>query len=173
MDDLVKFGSGPYCVLSALLFFARGMDILSTWIATPNLILEANPIAKKLGWKWGIALNMVMCLVFAIWPLPAIVIITTSMLVAARNLQSAWIMRTLGEHQYRSWMTDCLDQTPFSLYLFCLLGQTVMLGALGGALMYFSGRLVPFAIGMGFITYAVAITGYTLLSVWRLRRRRV
>ena len=32
---------------------ARGMDFLSTWVATPNLVLEGNPIAKKLGWKMG------------------------------------------------------------------------------------------------------------------------
>ena len=29
------------------------MDFLSTWVATPNLVLEGNPIAKKLGWRWG------------------------------------------------------------------------------------------------------------------------
>ena len=37
--------------------------------------------------------------------------------------------------------------------------------------MYFAGmRLVPLAIGMGVVSYAVAVAFYTLLSVWRLRR---
>ena len=88
MEDLIPFGSARYFLILALLLFARGMDFLSTWIATPNLVLEANPIAKKLGWKWGMAVNLLLCPAFALWPLPAIVIITTSLLVAARNFQS-------------------------------------------------------------------------------------
>ena len=57
MDDLVPFGSRLYVMLLLLLLVARGMDFLSTWIATPNMVLEGNPVAKKLGWKWGIPVN--------------------------------------------------------------------------------------------------------------------
>jgi hypothetical protein len=103
MDDPVSFGSREYFLMLALLVFARGMDFLSTWIATPNLVLEGNPLAKKLGWRWGIAVNLAVCLGLAFWPLPAIVICTTSVLVAARNFQSAWLMRSLGEERYRDW----------------------------------------------------------------------
>jgi len=76
MDDLVPFGSRLYVVLLLLLLVARGMDFLSTWIATPNMVLEGNPVAKKLGWKWGIPVNLAFCVGFAFWPLPAIVIST-------------------------------------------------------------------------------------------------
>ena len=80
-------------------------------------------------------------------------------------------MRALGEERYRSWIAEHLAQTSLGLYLFCLLAQTILVGSLGGGLMYFSNwSLVPFAIGMGIITYAVAVTFYTLLSVWRIRR---
>ena len=171
MEILLSLNTQEYYVMLGLLLFARGMDFLSTWIATPNLILEANPIAKKLGWKWGIALNIAICVAFAVWRLPAIVVITTSLLVAARNFQSAWLMRSLGEERYRGWFTEQMRQTSFSLYLFCLLAQTSLTASLGVALMCFSGsRLVPFAVGMGIITYAVAVTFYTLLSIWRNRR---
>ena len=171
MDDLVAFGSRPYCLYLGLLVFARGMDFLSTWIATPNLVLEANPLARKLGWRMGLAVNAIVCAVFALWALPAIVVATTSLLVASRNFQSAWLMRTLGEEQYRSWIAEHLAQTSLGLYLFCLLAQTLLVGGVGAGLMYFSNwSLVPFAIGMGIISYAVAVTFYTLLSVWRIRR---
>src|SRR4030095_12361046 len=101
MDDFFSFGSRSYLVLLAVVAFARSMDFLSTWIATPNLVLEGNPVAKKLGWKWGIPLNIALCLGCALWPLPAIVISTTSVLVAARNFQAAWLMRSMGEQHYR------------------------------------------------------------------------
>jgi hypothetical protein len=112
-----------------------------------------------------------MCVLFAVWPLPAIVVITTSLLVAARNLQSAWLMRSMGEHEYRAWMGARMGGAPRGLFFACLLGQTALVAAIGAALMYFSGfLLVPFAIGMGLVTYAVAILVYSSLSVWRMRR---
>ena len=105
------------------------MDFLSTWIATPNLVLEGNPIAKKLGWRWGVPLNIVICLVLAFWPLSAIVVCTASVLVAARNFQSAWLMRSLGEEHYRDWHVERIQETRITLYLFCLAGNTLLTGA--------------------------------------------
>ncbi len=171
MEDFVPFGSRDYFVVLALLLFGRGMDILSTWVATPNLVLEGNPIAKLLGWKWGILVNVVFCLGFALWPLPGMVISTTSVLVAARNFQQAWLMRSLGEEVYRSWHIARLQETRISLYLLCLLGQTALTAAVGVGLICFApAYLVPLAVGIGIVAYAGTVAFYTLLSVWRLRR---
>jgi hypothetical protein len=159
-------------LLLAVLLFARGMDFLSTWVATPNLVLEANPIARKLGWRLGLVLNLVLGALFALWPLPAIVVITTSLLVAARNFQSAWLMRSMGEQGYRAWMTERMFGASRSLFFFCLFAQSGLVGMLGAGLMYFSQlHLVPFAVGMGLVTYAIAILVYSSLSVWRIRSR--
>ena len=171
MDEMVLFGSRDYFLMLALLAFSRGMDFLSTWIATPNLVLEGNPLAKKLGWKWGLALNVVLCVALAAWPLSAIVVATASVLVAARNFQSAWLMRSLGEEIYRHWHVERVQETRVTLYLFCLAGNTLLTAAVGAALIYFSHlQLVPFAIGMGMIAYAVAVAFYTLLAIWRIHR---
>jgi hypothetical protein len=92
------------------------------------------------------------------------------MLVAARNFQAAWLMRSAGEDAYRAWMSDRLHETPFRLFLFCLLAQTVLVGGIGAALIAFSGYyLVPLGVGMGIVGYAAAILVYTLISVWRQR----
>jgi len=156
----------------ALLVFSRGMDFLSTWVATPNLVLEGNPLAKRLGWKWGLAVNVVLCLVLAAWPLSAIVVATASVLVAARNFQSAWLMHSLGEEIYRQWYVERVRETRITLYLFCLAGNTLLTAGVGAALIYFSRLrwLVPFAIGMGMVAYAIAVAFYTLLALWRIRR---
>jgi hypothetical protein len=148
------------------------MDFLSTWIATPNLVLEANPLAKKMGWRIGLALNAVVCVFFALWPLPAVVVITTSVLVASRNFQSAWLMRSMGEQEYRQFMSERLLQASRPLFLFCLFAQSSLLGLLGSALAWFAHELVPYAVGMGMVTYAFAILVYSLISVWRARTRR-
>ncbi len=171
-EDFVPFASRIYGLMFLLLIVARGMDFLSTWVATPNLVLEGNPIAKKLGWKWGISINLVLCFGLAFWPLPAIVITTTSVLVAARNFQSAWLMRSLGEQLYRDWHIERVQETSITLYLFCLLAQTALTGGVGAAVIYFSElRHVPLlAIGLGIVAYALAVAFYTLLGIWRLRR---
>ncbi|HVM47479.1 MAG TPA: hypothetical protein VMU04_05595 [Candidatus Acidoferrum sp.] len=174
MEDFVPFASRSYGLMFVLLLVARGMDFLSTWVATPNMVLEGNPIAKKLGWKWGIPLNVALCFGFAFWPLPAIVISTTSVLVAARNFQSAWLMRSLGEHLYREWHIQRVQETSVTLYLFCLFAQTALTTGVGAAVIYFGYRsLEPLAIGLGIVAYAIAVAFYTLLGIWRLRRSEV
>jgi hypothetical protein len=175
MEELVPFASRIYGLMFLLLIVARGMDFLSTWVATPNLVLEGNPIAKKLGWKWGILLNVALCFGLAFWPLPAIVISTTSVLVAARNFQSAWLMRSLGEQLYRDWHIERVQETSVTLYLFCLFAQTALVGGVGAAVIYFSEmRHVPLlAIGLGIVAYALAVAFYTVLGIWRLRRSAI
>lgn len=173
MTDQVPFGGRDYLVLLALLLAGRGADFLSTWVATPTLLLEANPLARRMGWKGGAVVNLLACGLCALWPLPAIVVTTTSLLVAARNFQSAWLMRTMGEYRYQAWMVERVQETHLGLYLFCILAQTLLPGVIGAALVWYSGNwLVPLAIGMGIITYAFAVAFYTLLSVWRLYRSR-
>lgn len=152
-----------------LLLIARGMDMLSTRVATPNLILEGNPIAKALGWRWGLPINLAISALLAFWMLPAVVISTTSVLVAARNFQSAWLMRSLGEHAYRDWYLQRVQETRVTLYLFCLAGNTLLTAAVGTAVIYFSNSLILFAIGIGIIAYAGAVAFYTLLALWRIR----
>src|ERR1035441_1307551 len=115
MEELVPFASRLYGLMFLLLIVARGMDFLSTWVATPNLVLEGNPIAKKLGWKWGIPINLALFVGLAFLPLPAIVISSTSVLVSARNFQSAWLMRSLCEQLYRDWHIERVQETSVTL----------------------------------------------------------
>ncbi len=177
MEDPVPFASPEYFIYLALLAFSRGMDFLSTWVATPHLVLEGNPIAKWLGWKWGAVVNVVLVTSLAFWPLSAIVVSTASLLVAARNFQSAWLMRTMGEEGYRDWYVQRAAETPITLYLSCLAGNTLPTLLVGAAVVWFSATrdyalLVPTGIGMGIMAYAVAVIVFTLLSVWRSRRSR-
>jgi hypothetical protein len=170
--EWVSFGSHQYNIVFIVLLFARAMDFLSTWIATPNLLLEANPIARTLRWKWGMVVNFVLCVTFAFWPLTAVIISTTSALVAARNFQLAWLMRTSGEDNYRTWFVERLEETPTTLFLFCLFAQTTLTALVGGALILFSrwDQWIPLGIGLGIIGYAMAVLLFTLLSLWRGRR---
>lgn len=172
MESFVPFASRSYFLFVALLVLSRGLDFLSTWIATPNLELEANPIARKLGWRGSILVNALVCTVFGMWPLPAIVIITASVLVAARNFQSAWLMRSMGEPFYRAWLSERLAESKPGLFVFCLVAQGLLFASLGVALIHFSDwKPVPFGIGTGVIAYAVLVVLFSLMAVWRVWRK--
>jgi len=91
--------------------------------------------------------------------------------VAAHNFHSAWLMRSMGEEAYRDWFSERLAQTRLPCYFACLLGETVLTGLIGGALILFSEMdSIAFAIGFGIVAYAAIVLFYTLLSLWRLRR---
>lgn len=172
MDETLPFGSREYWIIFGILFFSRAMDFLSTWVATPTLALEGNPIAKKLGWKFGAIVNLAMCFFFAKVVLTALIISTTSILIAARNFQQAWLMRTMGEDNYRDWYLDRMSEMSVPWFMFCLFAQTGLIVLVGGVLTYFSGQLIiPFAIGLGIVAYGLAILFFTTLSLWRNRRR--
>jgi hypothetical protein len=172
MEDSVPFASKWYFLMFALLVFSRGMDFLSTWVATPNLVLEGNPIAKKLGWTWGLIVNAAAVACLSVWPFGAVVVSTLSVFVAAHNFQLAWLMSSMGEHAYRDWHVQRIRETPVVLYLLCLFGQTALIAAVGAAVIAFSETWVTLAIGTGTVVYAIAVVFYTLLARWSLRRPR-
>jgi len=171
MTTFVPVGTHYHALFFLVLVVSRGLDLLSTWVGTPNLVLEANPVARRLGWKWGAAVNVGISFVFGFWPLLAIALSTMSILVAARNFQKAWLMRTMGEHAYRDWHVARIQETRITLFLFCLAGDTLLVGAIGIAVICFSEMLiVPLGIGVGMVIYAMLVAFYTMLAVWRLRR---
>ncbi|TAL04080.1 MAG: hypothetical protein EPO07_05380 [Verrucomicrobia bacterium] len=177
MDDSVPFASNTYWLMVAILALSRGADFLSTWVATPHLVLEGNPIAKWLGWKWGAVVNVILVAALSRWPLSAIVVSTASLLVAARNFQSAWVMRSMGEEAYRLWYAQRLTETSLRLYLVSLAGNALLTAAVGVALIVSSvdgerALIVPFGIGTGVVAYAIAVVVFTLLALWRGRRQR-
>jgi hypothetical protein len=138
-------------------------------------VLEANPLAKWMRWRGAVIVNLALVIFLARWLLPTVIVTTTSLLVAARNFQSVWLMRSLGEEGYRCWYAERVAMVQLALLVFCLIAQAVLVGSIGAALMIFSESagqvaLVPFGIGMGVVTYAVAVLFYSLLSLWRLRR---
>ena len=166
----VAFGDRDYLIILGALTFSRAMDFLSTWVATPNLVLEGNPIARRLGWRLGIVVNVGTCFLLAFWPLAGVIVVTTSLLVAARNFKSAWIMRSMGEDRYLVFMLNQMQVTPRPLFLFCLLGETGLMAAIGAVLLGFSVEgSMPFAMGAGFVAYAVAVLFYSCLSLWKAR----
>lgn len=170
-NEMFEFGSEAYWLMLLVLVCARGCDFFSTWLATPNLRLEANPIAAWLGWRRGILVNLVLCVVLSMFVVPAVMLATTSFLVAARNLENAWLMRTMGEDDYQMWMGGQLKRTPNSLVLGCFWGNGLLVFLVGLGVVLSSGNVIGLSIGFGIVGYSFAVVLFTTLSIWRSRRR--
>jgi hypothetical protein len=172
IDRVAAFGSPEYLLCVLILVFGRGMDLLSTWMATPTLVLEANPMARWLGWRAGVVVNLIACVGIAMLPLAAVSVATMSVMVASRNLQSAWLIRVLGEHEYRGWIAARYREAERGVFLICLVLHASLLSLVGAILMIFSRQqLVPFGVGFGMVTYAVAVAFFTFLGMRRAARK--
>ncbi len=174
LEHAVPFASSAHGVLVLLVLFGRAMDLLSTWMVTPSLALEANPVARRLGWRGGVAVSCVAALVLGLLPLAAISVTTTSLLVAARNAQSAWLVRSLGEQEYRQWIAARYRSGSRATFLAGLAMNSVPFALIGaGLLVYSRWQLVPFSVGLGLVVYALAVALYTGLTMRRVARMSV
>lgn len=168
LDEWVKPGALVWWWCLAGAAFGRIADLLSTWIATPGLELEGNPLARWLGWKRGVLLNVIVVPIVACWPMLAVSLATTSCLVASRNLQQAWLMRTMGEARYRIWFSGRVLEASRGLVLGCHMGEALLTGGLGVVLMWLGPQqVVSFGIGLGMAAYGFAVAVFT---GWSLRQ---
>ena len=171
MDDPVSFGSRGYLLMLGLLVFGARDGFSQHLDRHSQPGAGRQPHRQKTWLEMGIVAECGPGVALALWPLSAIVVATASVLVAARNFQSAWLMRSLGEDAYREWHVQRVQETPVTLHLFCLAGNTLLTAVVGAVLIGFSRmHLVPFAIGMGMVAYAVAVAFYSLLGIWRIHR---
>lgn len=160
----------PFLAFLTIILIGRGLDVLSTWIATPRLILEANPIARKLGWSGILLLNITIIWWFAHYAVPALALTITSCLVAMRNFQVAWIMQSVSEETYRVRHDECIKNASIYLFLGCLAGQVLIPTALGVGLLYLNPYgWLPEGCAMGLICYALAIGIHTSLDFYKTR----
>ena len=67
----------PYVhVIAALAVISRIADVLSTYLVTPTLKLEANSIARRFGW-WYALLTILIGFVPYVSPALGVVVLTT------------------------------------------------------------------------------------------------
>ena len=86
-------------LLCALILIARIGDIGSTYLVTPTLKLEANPIMKRLGWRFALA-TLLICLIPYYSTALGIVALVHSLLLSASNIRLVWFARAYGEREY-------------------------------------------------------------------------
>lgn len=159
-------------ILAGLVFLSRLADIVSTRLVTPNLRLEANPIARRLGWRFAYA-----TLLLAATPYfsreVAVCVLTTSFLVAGSNLFRGWVARALGEEELAVLTQRIALRGNRTVSLLFVLGSAALNAFVGVLLMCFSRGETDtgFWFGMGIVLYGATIAIYGSISVLKVFRK--
>jgi hypothetical protein len=162
-------------VIAFLLLLARIGDVGSTYLISPALKLEANPIIRRLRWPFAGITILVAAIPYYSVPL-GLTLLVGSLLVCASNCSRMWIARTMGESEYHRFLVGVARRTPPALgVLYCLLSPLCM-ATIGGVIFLFYPSLTKAWaawIAYGFALFAVVMGLYGSQGFLRLRREGI
>lgn len=158
--------------IALLLLLARLGDVGSTYLATPKLKLEANPIARHL--KWPFAWLTVLLALLPYYSLAlGIIVLVASLLVCASNFSKLWLMRAMGEVEYHEIITKFAAKAHVSSAILFILMPAVCVSTIGLLLLHFypnPNEHWGFYFAYGFFGYALAIGIWGPLAFLRFRK---
>jgi hypothetical protein len=157
-------------VLCILILASRAGDIGTTFLVTPTLALEANPIMRRLGWRFAL-------LTLALGAVPywsvnvAVMILVPSLMVSAANAGKIWVARTMGERQFSAMMLALAARSKLRQALAPVFLAALFTGLFGAFVIVLypdpAGDLA-FWVGAGVIAYGFAIALHGSLAFIRL-----
>jgi hypothetical protein len=157
-------------VLCALILIARIGDIGTTYLVTPTMALEANPLMRRLGWRFAL-LTMAVCAVPYVSVDAGLMILVPSLLVSASNASKIWAARTMGERQYGAMLVGLAARSRLRQALAPVFASTFFIFLLGAVVivLYPDPNGGPaFWMGAGIVTYGIALALHSTLALVRL-----
>ncbi len=159
--------------LAILILLSRLGDIGSTYLTSPNLELESNSVIRRL--RWPFAALTVLVFIIPWWDVGSgIVIMVASLLVAASNSSKLWLIRAMGETEYRALLVRSMTASArlFPSLIFSLM-PALFMGILGATVMYLypSETTDPgYHVGLGIVGCALVVAWYSPLTFLRYRK---
>jgi hypothetical protein len=171
---MLETPDGPLVhILFVLMLIARVGDIGTTYLITPSLALEANPIIRRLGWRYAV-LTIALCAVpyFSV-PL-AVTILIPFLFLSGSNASKVWAVRTMGEEAYLQWVLALARQSKLSHALLGVAASAFFVVLAGAVIFLFypSPDEWGFWIALGIVIYGALVLGlFGTLSTRRMFRR--
>ena len=164
MTDFFLTGRNWEHTLAVVLFLARAGDVGSIYLVNPTLRLVANPIVRKLGWPF-LLLTLGLCAVPYFNTPVAMILIAWSLFATASNLSRAWLVRGLGEAEYRRVLRQAAAARPLRGSIALVVASSGAFGFAGLVLLGIypgAGRWTwasVFAVGMILYACGMAFSG--------------
>jgi hypothetical protein len=158
--------------IAAVVLVGRLGDIGSTWLATPKLALEANPVVRRLGWRFAWLTTLLALLPYYDVNL-GVMVAVPSLMVTAGNLSRGWFARALGEHDYVALMQQAAKKSGLSSMIAFTLGSAGFMLAAGVLLLIVSRQTITTYFALGVVAYALAIALHGSIAARRTHRAAV
>ena len=107
-----------YFLNMVIVIFSRSLDILSTRYVTKELKLETNKLARKIGWKGMILMQVPTVILGSLDFYLALFIFVWSLLLFANNIEGSWYVKEIGEESYQKELKTQLLKTKKSHIIF-------------------------------------------------------
>jgi hypothetical protein len=168
----VDVHQGIKTTLAILILLSRLGDIGSTYLASPNLELESNSLIRRL--RWPFAVLTIFVFIVPWWDVGSgIVILVASLLVAASNSSRLWLIRAMGEGEYRQLLARMAASARVFPSLVFSLMPALFMSILGATLMYLYPNETTdpgYHVGLGIVGYALVVAWYGPLTFLRYRK---
>ena len=159
--------------LCILLLISRIGDLTTTYLCTPKLTLESNPVMKKLGWRFGL-LTLLVCFLPWYSTSMSVMVLVPFFLVTSSNAAKIWVLRAIGEREYGRLALSWAARSKRSTALAAAWASALFLALVGALLLLLCPNPAldwGYWIGLGILLYAAIITLYSTLSILSLFKR--
>jgi hypothetical protein len=160
-------------VLCGLILLSRLGDIGSTYLVTPKLLLEANPIMRKLGWRFAV-LTIFLCFIPYVSTSLGVMVLVPFLFVSASNVGKIWVVRTCGEAEYLEFLHGLARKSKLLHALLTVWISAGFIALAGFVLLFLSpdfSKDWSFWFALGILEYAFIIALYGSLYFCRLFKR--
>ncbi|MHA1733940.1 MAG: hypothetical protein ACTSU5_18515 [Promethearchaeota archaeon] len=151
----------------------RSLDLATTRYVTRGLKLETNPLARRVGFRGMVLLQVPVVLLGGLDTTLAFFILTWSLLTAAANLEGSWFVRDEGEEAYRERLERAAKSASWLRIVLGEMNLIVSLVASGVLVMVFTFLEQPVLVL--FVALAMvchgAVASFRSLSFVRYLRR--
>ncbi len=100
-----------FVVNAIITIIGRLLDILSTRYVTKELKLETNKIARKIGWRGMILMQIPIVILGSLDFYISFFILWSSIFLFANNIEGSWYIREAGEEEYQKEIKSRLEKS--------------------------------------------------------------
>jgi hypothetical protein len=156
-------------VLVATILVGRAGDVFSTHFASPDLVLEANALVKRIGWPWAIGSFLLAVVPFFSIEF-GVMVAVPSLFVASSNLFEGWVAHSLGEREYFEVLQHAASKLAPRIAQAAVLGSAAFVVLASGLLFFISGgsEHPSWYFAWGLLAYAAALGVHGTTFVRRL-----
>lgn len=158
-------------LLCGLVFVGRAGDVGSTYLVTPTLKLEANPLVRKLRWPLAVV-SLLFCLVPYVDLGAGVAVAVMSLAVTGSNLRLLWVARALGEEGLLEFYVGAAKRSSLRSMLLAHSASCCFDASVGLVLFFFEHdpRRWAFWVAAGIVIFAFARLVHGASFLRRLHR---